>query len=91
MIFVIEHPKGGKLIAEKEGNRTENAYTIKMACDEELRTNGAIDLNNLAEHLIRNDFKVHQHFIVKLPAERQMCDHPGYPICPCTEPESWKR
>lgn len=17
------------------------------------------------------------------------CDHPGYPICPCTEPESW--
>lgn len=68
MIFVIEHPGGGMLIAEKEGNRSQNGYTIKLACDEEIRTNGAIDLNNLAEHLTRNDFKVHPHMRVVLPA-----------------------
>ena len=59
MLYTIVDKTGNvKIIAQDTENRTqrEAAYCIKMAVDDEIRTNGGLDYNNLADSLHRNGF-----------------------------------
>lgn len=85
--------------AENNQQITINTFCGPASLQDSVGTRQCVEIRvgrgqiGYVESIELNDFQV-EHLAIVLQSlvarKKQACEHPGYPICPCTEPESWQ-